>query len=451
MLPSPRIVVIDDEKEDVEAILDALNALGTVAAGLHYSPETTDIRPFPALRILFLDLHLLAGGGDTDQQIKNTIGLVAQLLTPENGPYAIVLWSGHSGEYEQFKREVYERLPHAEDQVPLPLAILSLDKSSHLTGDLGGGGKKRRVVDPGRLQDEVLERIRENSQMAALLSWEEYVSRAADDTIRHISVLANTVALEEKEGTLRDRSHCLNVVLGELATASAGVEGAKRNVFRAANEVLVPVLMDRILHRGADDDTGELWKTAVTELNAKSLWKTSDSACAALHSFLHIEKDSLVAALDSGERGVVLDLSDLADEEFLKLWGCSLDEILAELKLPSEASRHPVMLQVQAPCDFAQARPGPLPYVFGICGRISGTKLRELKDRPGLWLSPLFEDQERQILLIFHLRFIAGLSRDRLASLELPVCYRLREQLLGELTHALHSHGGRPGIIRFPR
>jgi len=445
MLPAPKIVVIDDEKEDVQAILDALNALGTVAVGLHYSGAAPNLRPFPALRILFLDLHLLSGAGDTAQQIKTTIGIVSELLTPDNGPYAIVLWSGHASEYERFKREVNERLRLAER--PLPLAVLSLDKSTHLTGD---GEDGRKVTDPSRLKEDVLERIRENPQLAALLSWEEHVSRAADDTIRQISQLAIDLPVEESGDRATDHSCRLNRVLGELAVASAGVERAKGNVFRAANDVLVPILADRILHQSANEGTGGLWKKAVTEISPVSSWKGQDKTCAALNGFLHIERIRQDGDGDPSERGAVIDLSELSDRQFLELWGCSREDLLAELKLGSIDPCW-VMVQVQAPCDQAQDRSGPLPYLLGLRSILSNSKLGEIRKRPALFASPIFEQDGKQPRLIFPLRFVIGLSRDRVASLGLPVRYRLREQLLSELTHALHGHGGRPGIIRFPR
>src|SRR5687767_4079078 len=111
MLPSPKIVIVDDNADDVQAILAGLASLGTTALGLHYSPDMIELPRLPGLRILFLDLHLL-GSGDHEQQVLNTLGLLTDCLAPENGPYAIVLWSSHvSGQSDLFERELKRRLP----------------------------------------------------------------------------------------------------------------------------------------------------------------------------------------------------------------------------------------------------------------------------------------------------------------------------------------------------
>lgn len=108
------------------------------------------------------------------------------------------------------------------------------------------------------------------------------------------------------------------------------------------------------------------------------------------------------------------------------------------------------MVQVQPPCDQAQRNSGLLPYVLGMRVRgVPKNKLGDMRKKKYLWLSPPLESGSEVFQLVFHLRFVAGLSRDS-EFLKRPVLLRLRDQLLAELTHELHSYGSRPGVIRFP-
>lgn len=448
MLPSPKIVVVDDDFDDVQAIVAGMCSLGTTAFGLHYSTELTRLPKFPCLRILFLDLHLTGSSGSMDQQIKNTIGILAEFLAEDNGPYVVILWSNHVSEgFTHFRDALNQRLPIL--CLPLPLHILSLDKIDFIQTVDG----KRRVDKPEELRKQIMGHIETCPQLAALLSWEEDVSRAADDTIRQIFQFANQLSGEEGEITPSDK---VNRMLGELAVSSAGLEGARENPFRGVNEVLVQVVADRLQHRSGGEATDQRWKRAVTEFRKKSSLTALDSSL--LNRFVHIEDGDLIGQLLPGDRGSVLSLSELSEEEFLRLWGLKKVDLLSDFCLTNESSPKSkesiewIMAQVQPACDYAQRNSGLLPFTLGI--RVSGfsnTKINGILEKKYLWGSPPLREDSEIYRLIFHLRFVAGLHPAALASLPVTVRYRLREQLLTDLSHLLHSYGGRPGLIRFPR
>ncbi len=447
MLPSPKIVVVDDELEDVRAIVEGLNALGAAAAGVHFSGEK--LPEFPCLRLLFLDLHLVSGTGGSQQQIKSTIGLLPDLLSSDHGPYVIVLWSGHSDECDAFRAAATKHL--VEGGIPVPLSIVSMNKTEFIVHQ----EKSRQVSDPQRLQDTILQHIRENPQMAALLGWEEHVSRSANDTIRELSRIARA-----SEGG--DLSFEINRVLGELAVASAGFGNAQRDVFRATNEVLSQFIIDRLMHRGARLDTQNVWRQAVTGLQEESA--LSDVDTARLNTFLHIETGDLLETVKPGDRGSVVELPQSWLEGFANTWGYTQDALQEEFKLPvsenpkerdatNQDTRRWVMVQLQASCDHAQGNRSLLPYVLGLLHVPTAGWLKKTMPE-AVWISPRIElkttdGDVKTHCLVVHFRFVVGLPGADVGKLN--VCCRLREPLLNQLTHELHSYGGRPGIIRFPR
>lgn len=429
MLPSPKILVIDDNLKDVQAIVAGLAALGTTALGIHYSPDLAELPTLPGLRILFLDLHLL-GSGDDEQQVLNTIGLLTTCLAPDNGPYAIVLWSSHvSGQFERFQDEVTRRLPMMD--LPLPLQIVPLDKLDFIRAGI--------ISDPEALKARIQEKVESCPQLAVLLSWEDGVSRAAADAVREIFQMACRRNAENPAGEI-------GRLLGELAVAAVGRKNAEADIFRGVNNVLVQVVADRLQHRSAGEETARLWQKAVT-LGEKSIPVEKDAA--RLNRFLHVEDGSLLGRAHPSERG---SLVGLEKDQLVGLWGLAEDALLQEFCLASAkpASMEWTMVQVQPPCDQAQRNAGLLPYVLGMrASGISKNRLGEIRGRKHLWLSPPLISDDEVFRLIFNLRFVAGLSRDS-AFLKGPIRLRLRDQLLAELTYELHSYGGRTGVIRFP-
>lgn len=431
MLPAPKIVVVDDNADDVYAIVEGLAALGTTALGVHYSPDLDALPRLAGVRLLFLDLHL-SGTGDSEQQIKNTIGILESFLTPDNGPYAIILWSGHIlGYFESFRDQVKRRL----NSHLLPLQIVPLDKNEFIEPGVG----RRHLVNLDGLKTRIQEQIGCCPQLAALLAWEEGVSQAASDTVRQIFWMACRRNSD-------DAADGINKVLGELAAAAVGRKNAEENIFRGVNEVLVQVVADRLQHRSAGHETDELWRRAV-QLGERSVPSEEDGAL--LNRFIHVEDGSLLDRVEPWERGSIIGLEST---KLPDLWGLPSEELLKEFCLATSqpSSMEWIMVQVQPPCDQAQKNRGLLPYVLGLIGvGISKSKRGEISGRKHLWLSPPLSSGNEIIYIVLNLRFVVGLTQHS-ELLKKPVRMRVRDQLLAEISHELHSYSGRPGVIRFP-
>jgi hypothetical protein len=445
-LPNPRIVVIDDQIEDLRAIVDGLAALGTTALAVHY-PESSEPPDCPCMRILFLDLHLIAGPADTDQQIKTTVGILITLLKPEHGPYLVVLWTKHPSDRELFEQRVKERLP--PERVPLPLGIVALDKTEFI----GGDGDRRAVRNPQELRQRIKERVEECPQLAAILSWEEDVARAVDETIRGLNQIARR---KTEQQTDADLPRELGQTLAQLAIAAIGKENARQNVHRGVNEVLSGVLADRLMHLSAGTGTNELWATAAAFAQTGPALTNEEEAT--LNRFLNVEDGDLVAGVPPWERGIVSSLSSLDADITRTLWGVSNADLLTEFCLGQSQtdggvsfSVEWIMVQVQGACDHAQQNRGLPPYILGArTVGLSANRREKIRKMPALWLSPsLLGIDQRFYSLVFHLRFVTGLSRERIEQLGLPAQLRLKDQILADLTHRKDTYAGRPGFIQF--
>ena len=122
------------------------------------------------------------------------------------------------------------------------------------------------------------------------------------------------------------------------------------------------------------------------------------------------------------------------------------DQFRCKEFVPDEDRFRWVLVQCQAACDHAQSQPGPLPFHLGL-DFPAASEDRKRKPSVAVWTSPPFEFGGTVRLLRVSARFPISLPSATVRN-ERPV-YRLREQLLNDLIHHLHAHGGRPGLISF--
>src|SRR5262249_17693819 len=103
-----------------------------------------------------------------------------------------------------------------------------------------------------------------------------------------------------------------------------------------------------------------------------------------------------------------------------------------------------VLVQTQAACDHAQDNAGLPPFYLGL--EIDAKDYRKNAKLPAaLWKSPVFFRDSAARFLLVNARFALPLSA-RTAGRQ-KALYRLRDQVLGELTYALHTYASRPGIV----
>ena len=120
---SHKIVVIDDNPEDVSSLLGSLSKKGI---GFLYFNGKWDQLPAVSLsgiRIVFSDIELVAGAKDDKTKISALIGVLKKIISSDNGPYIIVFWTKHSDLISDIEMQ------WNKEGVP-PLKYLCIEKSS---------------------------------------------------------------------------------------------------------------------------------------------------------------------------------------------------------------------------------------------------------------------------------------------------------------------------------
>ena len=430
MLIASRVIAVDDDQKHLDGLAKALNQYGVACLQVHFTGDTTDIKPCPHVRVIFADLHLGEGPVSDPLRDFSIIGGFIEEAVKPSGPYFIVLWTRYPDEAGDLQRSLEARL----QGVAKPFAVLPLDKAKYL--DEAGN-----VRSTEKLVETIAAIAKKQPQIVALLNWENRVLGAAADTVSSVLTLANSgdgaVNQPEEAGRL----------LARLAVEAVGQEHVEQDRFHAVNEALLPILADRISALRSADDDNETWKEAFSEADVAD--DLSPEEAAKLNRSFHFQTSA--QANTGSDRGSVIPLPDnLSGEQFEGMFGLK-QEIVAKKQFGCKNSVGGderfqwVLVQSQAACDYAQRQPGPLPFYLGL--DIEESDKSSNRPPAALWTSPPFKVNGRIRVLRVSARFQVSLSV-QVAETSGPL-YRLRDQLLADLIHHVHTHGARPGMISF--
>ena len=425
-LPAPRVIAIDDEPNHLEGLAQALNQYGAACLPVLFVGEAATAR-CPHARVIFIDLHLSGGPpGDHAQDFAVIGGLIEDTIVP-SGPYFIVLWTRYPEQATALHNFLRERLQN----VAKPFAVQALDKNDHLD-------PQGVVRSPEALVESIGQIIAGQPEIGAILNWEERVLDATAVTVSSIVNMAESAADDADYGEDVGR------LLGNLAACSVGSDHVEEDRFRAVNEALLPILADRVAAMRSRETDYELWQAAFGEVGDGPGFTNAEVA--RLNRLLHIAFPADVRSWQ--ERGSVVPLPGRASGgKFRRRFG--LEQSVAADRCfgcrdyeENDARFQWVLVQSQASCDYAQMRPGPLPFYLGLC--LPAANARRGSRPAALWSSPCFEFEGETFL---HVNAGFQMSLPRTARGVGTPLFRLREQLLSDLIYQIHGHGARPGMI----
>ena len=432
MLGITRIVAFDDKQEDLDALISGINGYGATCRGFLYTGNVTEMNvvPCPYVRVVFFDLNMVAGPLTAEfTQNYSTIGSLLHLIEPK-GPYLLILWTRYSDRVSELQKHLDKRLVNATK----PFNVAALPKDNYIDED-------GNVLKLAELISAIKDIIDKSPALAALSDWEERVFYAAAETLSSVTMLGSN------SKPSKDQQKDIPRLMASMSMASLGLDNVVSNPFRAVNDALLPVLGDHVATSRLQDDGNKVWDEVIDTSNNKPT--LSEEEAAQLNWAFHIAQD--FGTNQGAERGAVIPLSSaLPDDGFEALF--EMDECqAAEKQFRCEDFQRDgekfqwVLVQAQAACDFAQRQPGPLPFYLGIdidaSASASGSK------PAALWKSPMFQMNGQIRELQVNARFHVSLPMQRAQKVK-PL-YRLREQILGDLIHNVHSNGGRPGMISF--
>lgn len=433
MFTRARYVVIDDKENELNQLAECLRKIGVPCLPLLYDLVTgIDTSHLGGVRLLFLDLHLTTGGQSTDVAQASAViaGMLEAGITPEAGPYVIILWTTHQPHQQAFETYIMNNV----DPQKRPLAILSLDKNDYLAGD----GRPKLIADIGRV-------IETDPRLRALLDWEREVLKAAGTTLAEVAAL---VAAEDRKATRF--SERLDEVLSLLASEAIGAKNALVDPYSAVNTALMPILSDRIAHQRIGPDSNAIWKAAVTKIGNVPAPTLAEAA--RLNSMLHVAAAS-AEELRPGAWGAVSLLPEPEMEEgpMMARFDLQAKPLLATLfgmtAKPERAVSKLCLLRVGASCDYAQSRKGPIPFMLGAIMPANAQRLANLPKAEIITPPLQIEGFQGPVRIAFNSHHTVTMVPNQFEGWP-PLC-RLRESLMMQITMHGAQHATRPAIISF--
>lgn len=434
MFPGAKIVVVDDDSEHLEAVVVALRRLGLACLSYHYPDERpTAETAFGGIRLLITDINLVGGNspGNDAATLGPPASLIDRIISPENGPYALITWSTTDLHQALIQRMLDQGF--ADDKMPffsVPLA------------------KADFLGDPDGFQSEIKLLLTNNAPFGALLDWERRVSRASERVLFNVSQLSVRFVGN-------DAAERMDRTLSKLAVNAFGQANVADHRFEATNEALMPILMDAISTELFSVEDKDIWSKAVTKHGEKAA--LAADVMSKLNTAVNLE---VLPDIKPHRRGAILEVPEtwLGDDEFEKRFGAKPNRLRGDfLKLKEPKSPRWVLVQVQAACDFSQGNIGTVPYFLGAIVPSACVRMQkdgaDLKQPGSVWASPCFDVHASFCDGSFSLEILTGVVHPMtirtIEESNFRVLGRLKDQIVSSIAYLGNTNNSRPGFISF--
>lgn len=429
-LTGARVIVVDDDESDALPILKAFAKEGIPCAffngKLEELPE--DNRRFSGVRLAILDMDLVGGGVSDKSKVSALVSRMEKLLSPENGPYAVLVWTGHPELVDMFQDYIF-----SETSIPKPIVVVMLtkDRCKDKSGEFD-----TRIVS-----EKLGEALSQFSPLEFLQAWEEKSFKAATEVT---NILSSFVPKENEPEKWRSiwKSQLLNL-MHAMAKEATGEHPERDSVLSGLYNSLNPLHSDRM-----ESYIGELSRS-LSGSSDEILKHSEDCGIeqkAKINTMLHL------AFEDSGRysAGNIYKFESKKEPG----WVPSCDQLLENL-LHNPESRNelsevccPVVIEVNAICDHAQKNIRIARFIGGLLvpasdvGKIKSKGEFIWKFGPVLLEAP---DLSGQYYFFFSARHLVTLSLEE--AIKMQAFARLRIQALTALQAWFAQHAARPGLI----
>lgn len=456
----PSVVVIDDNKSELDSIKDAFFAAGIPCLPIQYvndDPDNesgidhVDISEWVSPRIIVTDLNLTEV---QNAKAASLVGPLAKMLQKLNltGPYLLCIWSKIERDAADVMQLLEER--HRNDtELPLQYSVIS---------------KTEFLSESVKLKVKLRNLIAENSLFDILFNWEVRVSEAGRSAV---SMLYSLAQGNNEIKSIENRADELRKILAAIGNEAIGLKNAATNPALAMETGLIPVLEDQVRSMSCADLDSK-WSAAIPEIGTRQ--NIENTAKSKLNAFYHIEE--VPESFPKDSRGVFICLNNqyldakANKDKFEKRIGRSIEclvheEFLSRKKgqegraLIEKARSETILgfLEISAACDYAQRKIKLPRYILGALIPAEFEELSSFKtsagytkDRAhdGVYRLPQIEIKGKAYIVKFSFKYQLGAQPDDNQWFGVSL-FRVRDQILSAITFNCSQYASRPGVISF--
>jgi len=463
-------VLIDDKEDELYEILTCISAAGIPCIPIHYRNEAgnktgidhidlKNVKP----RVIITDLNLTEAGS---LNAKALVGPIAKVLKPitDFGPYILLFWSKN----EQLVRDVVEQLTvrfHSDVNLPVFWDVIS---------------KSEYKNEPLKLKSKIETLIKGNPLFNALSDWESRITLAAQRTSNALYELTTPPDYEPANKTQLHQEQFMKA-LALLGNEAIGIKNAAEMPSLAVDLGLSPLLQDQLHISNIDKN---LWGTAIPALGKRQ--QLDDSIKSALNTYCHIEevnsdfpKDcrgvfvniknenlEITEKLHKLEDRLGNDLESIIHEEFISRSKCGKSSSDAKaFRKEAIDSIKLGFVELSAACDQAQRKTKLHQYLLAALIPEKYSELTQFKNSKGevqdyshigIYRLPKILIGNEIYILKLSFKYQIGTKvsssvsgRNYKNSWFGEPLFRLKDQILSDISFKCAQYSSRPGIIRF--
>ena len=179
------IVILDDKYREAEPLIKLLSKNNKSFRYYDGKPENlpSDTIEKEATRLVFLDYNLTEGTTGSASQASTITANLNRIISEENGPYFILLWSKNKDDAQEFNDDmesVYRRHPHLR-----PLKIECLNKREYFETTANGYEFNNDKLE--EFQKELEEMVNSIELLEFYSSWENKILLTSQKLIKKTS------------------------------------------------------------------------------------------------------------------------------------------------------------------------------------------------------------------------------------------------------------------------
>lgn len=426
MIPlNGRIAIVDDQIEQALPLMRvfAKNNIPYV----YYKGTDPEYLPEQAendIRILLLDLNLLGGRDNQPKDIRSSLfSVISHIISPNNYPYVLVLWSRQEKEYKEMLEELFSNGLKG----CAPIAILEWIKSDFFPNFSDEEANKDEEY---KIIDELKKVIAGLPAYSYLMQWENCVHNSADETIQDIFHDYHS------QNDWQDNANC---ILNMFAKSYLEKQHDDSNADEKAKASLL--FMNEVYFDTLESNVSIINVPNATDLQSKTNEENEKEIAAKINECLLISNQ--IESIH--QPGCMIDFGHDSDEivHFYELIDNSLRTLPQKVKKDDIYQRIiPCAVVVTPACDYAQKKNVNDRIVQGVI--VDSDFQKYVDTSEAIFISPkfIYESHCRIIVLNFRYFITANLDGTK------PKCIlRLRNSILAEIQSKLARHINRQGIM----
>lgn len=327
------IVILDDQYTEAEPLIKLLSKNNKSFRYYDGKPENlpSDTIEKEATRLVFLDYNLTEGTTGSASQASTITANLNRIISEENGPYFILLWSKDKDDAQEFNdgmEQIYNRYPHLQ-----PLEIKCLNKADYFKKN--GSIYEFNGDKVAEFQEELERMVSSIELLEFYSSWENKILLTSQKLIKKISEVVEGISAKQLV-------HLLSHINLEQFSKNVGDEQLIVAAYQSLNTVFSSYLNHKI-------EDIKLSKEHFSEISKVDAYEVNSSRVNSWFNINTIENPSRIGQVFS------IDDSSFLDDNIIKnneLRG-KLIETVNQNKEEGDYFKT-VGLEISPECDVAQ-------------------------------------------------------------------------------------------------